>query len=145
MKITSHYLFLLRYGLVGVCGGVIQTTTLYMWVDILHLETFYLVGAVVGFCLALITTFTLQKYWTFVDHAREHIQRQFFSYTLIALGNLGLTLFGLHVSRIAFEASGIAFFHVWYLVAQITIIVILSALSFLANYFITFSRGRSTE
>ncbi len=138
MNISSNSWFLLRYGVVGVSGGLIQTTTLYIWVELLHLQAHYLVGATVGFCLALAVTFTLQKYWTFRDYAREQLHKQFSLYTFIALINLGLNVSLLHLAKVLLEALGLNFFHVWYLMAQVSIIVILAALSFIANYFITF-------
>ena len=138
MNIFSNYWFLLRYGVVGVSGGIIQTATLYIWVELLHLQAHYLIGATVGFCLALAITFTLQKYWTFRDYAHTQIKKQFFSYTFIALINLGLNISLLHFSKIVLEALGLNFFHIWYLMAQVSIIATLAALSFVANYFITF-------
>lgn len=138
MSIPSNYWFLLRYGVVGVLGGVIQTTALYIWVELLHLQAHYLIGATAGFCLALAVTFTLQKYWTFKDFLHTQVKRQFFSYTFIALINLGLNASLLYLSKLVLEALGLNFFHIWYLMAQVSIIVILAALSFIANYFITF-------
>ncbi len=136
----SNYWFLLRYALVGISGGVLQTATLYVWVEILHLQAYYLSGSAVGFCLALMLTFTLQKYWTFKDYEQTLFERQFIWYTLFALINLGANILLLRTSKLALEALGLDFFHVWYLMAQIGIIVTLALLSFVANYFITFRK-----
>lgn len=138
MNNYTHYWFLLRYGAVGICGGLIQTATLYVWVEIFRLQAYYLLGAAAGFCLALAVTFTLQKYWTFRDYARERARKQFFFYTLIALTSLGLNVLLLHLSKLALDALGFNFFHIWYLAAQVCIIGFVAALSFIANYTITF-------
>ncbi len=143
MSIFSNYWFLLRYGVVGLCGGLIQTATLYTWVEIFHLQAQYLVGAIVGFCLALTVTFTLQKYWTFQDYVHTKVQRQLTLYTTIALLNLSVQVALLHLSKFLLEYLGFNFFQVWYLVAQVTIIVALATLSFLANYFFTFQKHMS--
>jgi len=143
MNIAPKFWFLMRYGISGAIGAGIQTFTLYVWVDLLHLETSYLVGAAVGFCLALFVTFALQKYWTFRDRVRTELQRQFISYTCIALASLGLNILLLHVSKLLFEHFGINFFATWYLVAQIVIIIFLAALTFIANYFLTFRGNRA--
>lgn len=135
--------FLLRYGIVGVIGGIIQTLTLYVWVDVLRLEAYYLAGATMGFFAALLVTFTLQKYWTFRDHARAKLQRQFFSYTVIALLTAGFNISLLHLSKILLERFGLDFFRMWYVLAQVLIIAVIAVLSFLANYFITFRARRS--
>jgi putative flippase GtrA len=140
MNDVTDYWFLIRYGIVGICGGLVQTATLYIWVEALHLEAYYIVGAAVGFCLALAVTFTLQKYWTFEDYVQEHVRRQFIFYTVIALINLGLNILLLHLSKLALETLGFNFFDVWYLIVQVTIIAALSLLSFVSNYFITFHK-----
>lgn len=138
MNSRANFWFLLRYGLVGVCGGVLQTATLYVWVEVFRLHAHYLFGAVIGFCLALSVTFTLQKFWTFRDYARAQMQRQFFYYTFIALVSLGLNVLFLHLSKLVLETLGFNFFNIWYLVAQGAIIGLIAILSFLANYLVTF-------
>lgn len=143
MNTASKSLFLMRYGIVGVIGGTIQTLILYFWVGILRLEAFYLLGATVGFCISLIVTFSLQKYWTFRDNVRAELRRQFIIYTSIALLSLGLNILFLHMSKLLLEHFGFDFFNRWYLFAQIAIIVLLATVSFIANYFITFRENRS--
>jgi putative flippase GtrA len=135
---NSHYAFLVRYGVVGLSGGLIQTGVLYVWVDVLHFEQQYLLGAITGFCAALAVTFTLQKYWTFQDYTHTEVRKQFVTYTLIALATLGLNILLLQVCKSVLEHFGVNFFHIWYLVTQVVIIGILAGLSYLANYFITF-------
>jgi putative flippase GtrA len=141
MDTSSKFWFLVRYGAVGVVGGVIQTSTLYVWVGVLHLEADYLAGAVVGFCAALLVTFTLQKYWTFRDHGRTEVQRQFILYSGIALFSLGLNILLLHLSKLLLERAGLNFFDTWYLLAQIAVITLLAGMSFIANYFLTFRKN----
>lgn len=132
------YDLLIRYGIVGICGGVIQTLALYIWVDILRLTAQYLLGAGIGFCIALLVTFSLQKYWTFRDNSVTDSQRQFVLYGSIAILNLMLNVLLLHVSKLLFEHAGLNFFDVWYIYIQIVIIALLAGASFLANYFVTF-------
>lgn len=141
--VLSHRLLLLRYGIVGLSGGVIQTSILYLWVDELHLKSQYLVGATIGFCAALLVTFTLQKYWTFRDHVRTEVRRQFASYAAIALLIAGSNILLLHLSKSFLERFGLDFFDTWYLLAQALIVAGLALASFLANYFITFRLSRA--
>ena len=137
----SDYWFLMRYAIVGACGGGIQTATLYTWVEFFHLEKYYIFGSIIGFCLALLVTFTLQKYWTFRDRAHSQLKKQFFFYTSIAITNLTLNIFFLHTSKVILEALGLDFFHIWYLIVQVGIVVLLAGLSFMANYLFTFNRN----
>ena len=92
MNMISNYWFLTRYGIVGATGGLIQISVLYFWVNVLRLEAQYLIGAVLGFCAALLVTFTLQKYWTFRDHVHTEVRQQFITYTTVALSSLGLNI-----------------------------------------------------
>lgn len=140
--VISHQ-FILRYGIVGLSGGAIQTSVLYLWVDALHLESRYLVGAALGFCAALLVTFTLQKYWTFRNHAHTETRRQFAYYAAIAFFSAGMNILLLHMSKLILERLSLDFFDKWYLLAQALIVAGLAFASFLANYFITFRLPRA--
>ena len=130
--------FFARYVIVGLIGALIQTTTLYVWVDVFGLHDTYLVGVVVGFCVALAVTFTLQKYWTFRDGVHERTPRQLFWYTSIALVSVALNALLLALAKATFESVGLDFFHGWYLAAQICVTGLVALSSFLANRTITF-------
>ena len=137
--------FLFRYAIVGITGAVIQTLVLYAWVSVLGFYEHYLLGVVVGFCIALAATFTLQKFWTFRDRSMHRTSRQFSVYTGIALGSLGLNMLLLVGARRLLEALQLDFFHGWYLAAQVVIIVFLAGVSFVLNALITFSEADETS
>ena len=136
----SHIGLLLRYGIAGVFGACIQTSALYVWVSVLGFESTYLLGAVIGFALALIITFLLQKYWTFRDHTTYRTRRQFTCYSIVAVCNVALNLLLLMGAKALLTVFGIDFFHGWYLAAQIFAVTIASGMSFVVNYFFTFKR-----
>ncbi len=149
MELIAHYVrkygFLIRYGITGVIGAVLQTFILFVWVSVLGLTSYYLWGLVVGFCITLGVSFTLQKYWTF--SYREHHHRshyQFVMYGVTAAGSLVLNTILLHASKQLIEAAGHNFFNGWYLVAQVVIIFIIAVASFLVNYFITFKEKKES-
>ncbi len=137
----ERILLLVRYGLIGLVGAAVQIGAFYIWVDILKLADHYLAGSVASLALAVATTFTLQKYWTFRDTASARIPRQFASYVLIALGNLALNAFLMRLAKGTADAAGVDFFAGWHLVAQAGTVLFVAFLSFLANYFITFRRA----
>lgn len=140
---ASRYSFVIRYGIAGVCGAFLQTSTLYIWVSVLGFQNHYLWGVVIGFSIALLVTFLLQKYWTFRDRPHHHvIHLQFFFYIVAALIALGMNALLLHLSKQALEGLGFDFFHGWYLGAQIIIIFVVAVGSFLMNYFITFKASQ---
>jgi putative flippase GtrA len=145
-KKIKQYALMFRYGISGVTGAVLQTLILYIWVSILGLQAHYLWGLVVGFCITIVVSFNLQKYWTFAGRAHHHMpHRQFVFYTLTALGGLGLNTILLYFSKVIIERLGLDFFHVWYLIAQVIIIFIVAICTFLANYFITFKGAKGVQ
>ena len=131
----------IRYALVGSLAVIIQIVVLYIWVSVLGLKEWYLVGAVVGFCIALTVAFFLQKYWTFRDHTKETRRRQFVQYSAIAVANLVLNIALLSLAKIFFEYLSLDFFAGWYVLAQLGIFALCALLSFLANRFITFRQS----
>lgn len=141
-RLIRKYSFLVRYLIVGLLGGLIQTLTLYIWVDILRLTSTYLWGVVIGFLIALAVTFVLQKYWTFKDTSTHRTHTQLISYSLVALVNLALNTFFIRAVKEVVEAHRGDFFHIWYLLAQIGAVFIVAAMSFIANYLITFRHAR---
>lgn len=140
MKELFHkILFVGRYAIVGGIGGLIQTATLYVWVDILGLTHVYLLGAMLGFSIALAVTFLLQKFWTFRGKASQRTKREFMFYTAFALGSLLATMLLLELARMALRSVGKDFFDHWYLAAQIAITLLLALVSFFLNYAYTFN------
>lgn len=136
--IRSNLGLLVRYAIVGATGAVIQTLTLYIWVTLAGLEEIYLVGAVVGFLLALFTSFILQKFWTFRDRVMHRTRRQFTWYGAVAVGNVLINVGVLTVAKWLFISMNIDFFNGWYLLVQISTVCFASGMSFLINYFFTF-------
>ncbi len=129
---------LMRYIVSGIVGVLIQIATLYIWVTILGFKDSYLWGVVIGFCIALAVSFVLQKYWTFRDFEHRKARTQIVFYTAVALLNLFLNTVLLHRINILFASFGQDFFHVWYLVAQMVVLLALSVMSFMLNRSITF-------
>ncbi len=134
----ARHAFFIRYVIVGVLGAAIQTLTLYAWIDVFGLRAWYLGGLVVGFCVALAVTFTLQKYWTFGDTVHQRAPRQFVWYTGIALASLAGNALLLSLAKGIFTSLGLDFFHLWYLGAQICITGFVAAASFFTNRLTTF-------
>jgi putative flippase GtrA len=141
--LIKKYSFLIRYGISGATGGFLQTFLLWVWVSLLGLEEYYLWGLVVGFCITIMVTFSMQKYWTFGDKEHHHrTRRQFVLYAATAVASLALNTLLLFLSKEFFERSGYDFFHIWYLIVQVIIIFIVAFLSFLFNFLITFKEKK---
>ncbi len=131
-KAQSHRLFLVfKYGISGCVGAAIQLVTDYVFVEYLHLS--YLLGTAVGFVIAVVVTFILQKYWTFGDSEHGRAPRQFFLYGLVAFGSLALNVVLMHFF--------VEWMSVWYMLAQMYTIVIVTGASFVCNNLLTFKES----
>jgi dolichol-phosphate mannosyltransferase len=118
---------LVRYGISGVIGICTNIATLYILTDIVGM--WYLLSAILAFCVTLVVTFSLQKYWTFKDREGA-IMTQGATYTVIALTSLAVGTFSLYI---AVDILGF-----WYLGSQAVIMCTLSGCNFLANKYFTF-------
>ncbi|MBI3572133.1 GtrA family protein [Candidatus Kaiserbacteria bacterium] len=137
-KHRATFFFLVRYGISGATGGLIQTVGLYIWVSLFGFRATYLWGVVIAYCIAVVVSFVMQKYWTFRDYAGHMVPRQLFWYTTTSLGNLGLNALILHASKQVLEGLGFNFFHLWYLGVQVIAVFVVALSSFLSNRYITF-------
>lgn len=133
MIISKKVLQILRYGISGVMGGVLQVILLYIFVDIFGL--WYIYGVIFAFSISLILTFLLQKYWTFQDYAIDTVHRQSLWYIFIALGALAL--------NISFMYILVDIFHFWYIMAQIVVVGTIGILTFLLNKRFTFNSNNA--
>jgi putative flippase GtrA len=120
--------FLIRYGLVGSLGACIQLVADYICVEFFHAH--YQYGVVIGFLMAVITTFTLQKLWTFKDTTTHQTRFQFTVYTLIAIFSL--------IGNVLLMRFFVDLLGLWYLLAHSYTIFIVTGVSFILNNFITF-------
>jgi putative flippase GtrA len=126
--LPERYRFVAKYLIAGCIGAGTQIISLAFFVEVLHV--WYMHGVVYAFCIALVVTFTLQKYWTFGRRTTEGMHRESFFYTLFALLSLGLNALLMYVlvERV----------HIWYLAAEVISVVLLAGLTFLLNKRFTF-------
>ncbi len=82
------YLKVLRYIVSGGTAALVNLATLYTLTE--WFSWWYLHSSIVAFAVALLVSFTLQKFWTFRDRAPGRTHRQFFLYVLVIITNLGL-------------------------------------------------------
>lgn len=139
-SLLTEFFLLIRYGIIGVSAILIQIVALYIWVSLLGFHAWYLLGVVIGFVIALVFAFLMQKYWTFKDHDPTTRTRQFLIYTGVSVGTLVLNVLLLALTKALFESWSVAFFEAWYLVAQVLILGLCAVVSFVVNRFITFRK-----
>lgn len=93
-----------------ITGGIGLSVNLGVFHTLYVLGVPYLIGSILGFIFALFVGFTLQKYWTFEEHTRGRVHRQFVLYSTLAVCNLAVNTLVVYVL--------IEYASVHYLIAQ---------------------------
>ena len=119
---------IIKYGVSGVSGGVLQVFFLYIFVDVLHM--WYIHGVVWAYLITLVIVFSLQKFWTFKDYSMQTIRRQSMYYLVIAV-----IAFALNVSLMYILVD---LLHMSHISAQIIVVGVVGILTFLLNRNFTF-------
>jgi putative flippase GtrA len=87
--VRSDWAQLLRFCVVGGSGFAINLAVFGTLTAVLGVH--HIPAAIVAFCVALASNFTLNKYWTFCAHEGSGVV-QAFRYTVVSLAALGLNL-----------------------------------------------------
>ncbi len=103
------YIKIIRYIFAG--GLATFSNLVILFVLVHYLKIWYLTSAVISFCIAVVISYLLQKYFVFQDYDKKDIHKQFinfFVYNIIMLGfNTLLMYFFVDILII------------WYLLAQV--------------------------
>ena len=116
-----------KYTLVGTIGLVLDMILLYVFVEFFHMPV--LPASALSFFISIINNFFLHKYWTFKDTS-AHFQRQFVSFFVISVINMGITVICMYFFV---DAA-----HIWYMFSKIITSIIVLAFSYTANRIFTF-------
>lgn len=133
--LLNKYKIEVKYLFAGGAAVIVNLLFLYFLTEMFGF--WYVTSSVIAFFVSLLTGFFLQKFWTFRDKDVIGIKRQMAMYSAIGVLNLaiGPTLLYAFVEA----------FHIWYMLAQVLVMVVLAAESYLLNRFITFKKNISHE
>lgn len=112
-----------RFIVAGSCAFAVNIAALYFFTDVLGI--YYLFSTVMAFFVALTVSFTLQKFWTFRDHSRDHLHIQIPAYAGMQFVNVTLNAALMYVF--------VEYLHIWYLYSQIVISLMLAVAVFFIN------------
>ena len=104
----SKYTQIIRYVFAGGFATFSNLATLFVFVH--YFKLWYLWGAVFSFCVGVIVSYLLQKFWTFKNYSRENMHKQFLVFFIFALVMLGLNTLLIYVF--------VDIIGLWYLLAQ---------------------------
>lgn len=130
MRRPANWLQLIRFGLVGASGFVVNLGVYALFVHVMHIP--YQVAAVGSWLVAVLNNFLLNRHWTFDASAgRLHFQAiRFFVVSLVAF------LFGLALLTLFVEVGGMG-----KVPAQAVAIIASMPLNFLGNKLWSFKAG----
>lgn len=86
----------MRYLISGGTGAIVDLACLYALVRFVHL--WYLTAAVLAFMIAFSVSFTMQKFFTFNDYAKDTLKRQTALYLAVQVFNLGINTLLMYIS-----------------------------------------------
>ena len=114
------YQKIIKFIVAGSTVAIFNIIFLRSFVEVLHLH--YLLASSFSFILALILNFTLQKYWTFKGTQKSKTIKQFILFSALVVLNFFLNLLGMFLF--------VEIFNIQYLLAQVSIIIILAIMNF---------------
>ncbi len=111
---------MLRYLISGGIAAAVDLVSLFVLTDLL--QVWYLASATIAFVLTLVTSFILQKFWTFKNAGQDGAHRQFAGYLSLSIANLFVNagLMYLFVTVLGIQ----------YLAAQVAAIAIIAGYGF---------------
>lgn len=125
----------IKYVFSGGTAALVDLIFLYFLTDIIGI--WYVYSAAAAFAASLVTSFVLQKFWTFRDNSFRHIKKQFVIYIVLGAINFFLTPALLYII--------VEKFHVWYLLGAVFVMGALAMANYLINKFITFKKDAPHE
>lgn len=131
MRETHYQIF--KYVFVGSVVVAVNVSVLYSLTEFLHI--YYLVSAVLSFCVAFLVSFFLQKFFTFRDASTSRVATQMAHYLLLQLAYICVNAVLLYVL--------VEFLGLWYILAELIIALCLAVATFIISRRFIFVRQTS--
>ncbi|MDO8579722.1 MAG: GtrA family protein [bacterium] len=126
----SDVKMLIKYGISGGIAALVQIGTLIFLVEQVSMD--HISAVALAFIISAFVAFTFQKFWTFRDHSLSRGHFQMVSYLTLVTLAFFLTMFFMYLF--------VEVFHIWYVLAQIVTIGLVTIVTFLTNKNIIFNR-----
>lgn len=120
---VTHNAQVIKFLIAGGTAFVLHISILYTLTDIFGI--YYILSNFCAFLFAFCVSFMLQKFWTFRNGSLEYLHLQIPLYLGMQVANIALNTMLLYIF--------VEYFHVWYLLAQIVITIVLAVGIFFIN------------
>lgn len=116
-----------KYGCVGLSGMVVDFSTTWFFKEKLKVHQY--IANAIGFTLAVINNYLLNKYWTFSDITLAG-SNQFLLFLLVALGGLLINNLSLYFLLVKYKAN--------FYFLKLIVVCIVFVWNFMINSLLTF-------
>lgn len=117
-----------KFAVVGLGGTVVNIGILYSLTE--YFNVYYILSALIAFCIALTFNFICNTLWTFGDNMRTDIARKYSSFFLVSVCALLVNIVFLYIFT--------EFLRIYYIVSQVIAIGIALMINFIGNKIWTF-------
>ena len=125
---------MVKYVCVGSVVVAVNVSLLYSFTEFFHI--YYLVSAVLAFCVAFLVSFFLQKFFTFKDVSTgQEASKQMAFYLSLQIANL--------VANMTLLYALVEYLGIWYILAELIIALGLAVATFLISRRFIFVRQAS--
>ena len=122
----------IRFSISGGTATLIDISLLYLLTE--YAGLWYLISSIFSFMAGSITHFSISRHWVFKNQEKT-FWRQYRSFFVIHLGGLTINTIGLYLL--------VEYYHIYYLLAKLMVVMLGVSWTFLANKKITFkSEGK---
>lgn len=112
-----------KFCLVGGISVLIGYIILYVLTE--YVSFWYLASSIIAFFVSNTISFMLQKFWTFKDTERKNIYKKFVLYMIVTIVYFLINTAGIYTIT--------EYFHIYYILSQIIMTIILSISSYFTS------------
>jgi len=119
-----------------IAGSIATAANLeFLFVGVHYLKMWYLTAAVISFCLAVIISYLLQKFFVFKNYSKAERQKQFYMFLVFAIIMLEVNTLLMYIF--------VAIIGIWYMLAQAIAAILIAFMKYNFNkiiFQVNFSR-----
>jgi putative flippase GtrA len=120
LSVTKILVKISRFIISGGSAATINFALLYIFTE--YFQIFYLISAILSFTLSSVVAFLMHKFWTYKNHNKEEMHKEFSFHFLVVSTNLLLNTLLVYIF--------VEWLNLWYLLAQFITSIILAFESF---------------
>ncbi|MDD3285535.1 MAG: GtrA family protein [Patescibacteria group bacterium] len=126
---------IVKFFIAGAFAGTVDLVALFIFHGLLAWDI--VLSTSLAFLFSFLVSFSLQKLWTFRNYSQKRLPHQLFLYFGAAFISMNLNGLGMHIL--------VNNLHIWYLLSQILVNIVLGIINFFTYKFIVFRKTNEDE